>query len=102
MFTAKEGKDTSSFNYTGFCAKKINKPLHKYTMIEQLLKETEEQIKTFPIKDKFIGDVIVTPDCLSDFLSMIEAHISDFMVISGRSMYKDKLNQSIEIEECRF
>ena len=26
---------------------------------------------------------------------MIEGHISDFMIISGRSMYKDKLNQSI-------
>ena len=30
MFTAKEGKDTSSFNYTGFGAKKIDKPLYKY------------------------------------------------------------------------
>ena len=56
MFTAKDGKDTSSFNYTGFYAQNINKPLHKYGMIEQLLKETEEQVKTFPVKDKFIGD----------------------------------------------
>ncbi len=95
MFTAKEGKDTSSFNYTGFYAKNINKPLHEYGMIEQLLKETEEQIKTFPIKDKFIGDIIVTPDCIGDFLSMVESHLSDFMIISGRSMYKDKLNESI-------
>jgi len=95
MFTAKEGKDTSSFNYTGFYAKNISKPLHEYGMIEQLLKETEEQIKTFPVENKFIGDIIVTPDCIGGFLSMIESHISDFMIISGRSMYKDKLNQSI-------
>jgi len=95
MFTAKEDKDTSSFNYTGFYAKNISKPLHEYGMIEQLLKETEEQIKTFPVENKFIGDIIVTPDCIGGFLSMIESHISDFMIISGRSMYKDKLNQSI-------
>ena len=95
MFTAKDGKDTSSFNYTGFYAKNISKPLHKYGMLEQLLKETEEQIKTFPIKDKFVGDIIVTPDCIGDFLSMVESHLSDFMIISGRSMYKNKLNKSI-------
>ena len=95
MFTAKDGKDTSSFNYTGFYAKDINKPLHEYGMIEQLLKETEEQIKTYPVKDKFIGNIIVTPDCIGDFLSMVESHLSDFMIISGRSMYKNKLNKSI-------
>ena len=95
MFTAKDGKDTSSFNYTGFYAKNISKPLHKYGMLEQLLKETEEQIKTFPIKNKFVGDIIVTPDCIGDFLSMVESHLSDFMIISGRSMYKNKLNKSI-------
>ena len=95
MFTAKDGQDTSSFNYTGFCSKKISQPLHKYGMIEQLLRETEEQVRTSPIDSKFIGDIIVTPDCLSGFLSMIESHISDFMVISGRSVYKDKLNELI-------
>ena len=88
MFTAKEGKNTSSFNYTGFGAKKIDKPLYKYAMIEQLLKETEGQVKTFPIQDKFVGDIIITPDCLGDFLSMVESYISDFMIISGRSVYK--------------
>jgi len=95
MFTAKEGKDTSSFNYTGFCTKDIIKPLHKYGTIEQLLKETEEQIKTSPVKNKFVGDIIVTPDCLGDFLSMLESYISDIMIISGRSVYKDKLEKSI-------
>tara|TARA_X000001036_G_scaffold297495_1_gene276591 strand:+ start:1598 stop:2884 length:1287 start_codon:yes stop_codon:yes gene_type:complete len=95
MFTAKDGTDTSSFNYTGFYSKNIDKPLHKYGMIEQLLRETEEQVKTSPIKGKFIGDIIVTPDCIGDFLSMVESHISDFMIISGRSVYKDKLNEPI-------
>jgi len=95
MFTAKEGKDTSSFNYTGFSTQKIDKPLHQYGMINQLLKETEEQVRTTPVKDKFVGDIIITPDCLGSFLSMIESYISDYMIISGKSVYKDKLEQSI-------
>ena len=95
MFTAKDGKDTSSFNYTGFEAKSLDKPLHKYGMVEQLLKETEEQIRTSVIEEKFIGDIIITPDCLGGFLSMVESHLSDFMIISGRSVYKDKLNNII-------
>ena len=79
---AKDGKDTSSFNYTGFYAKDINKPLHEYGMIEQLLKETEEQIKTFPIKDKFIGDIIVTPDCIGgfDFYLMCDIKLSRWTI----------------------
>ena len=40
MFTAKEGKNTSSFNYTGFCTQKLDRPLHQYGTIEQLLRET--------------------------------------------------------------
>ena len=95
MFIAKDGTDTSSFNYTSFESKSLDKPLHKFGMVEQLLKETEEQIRTSALEEKFIGDVIITPDCLGGFLSMVESHLSDFMVISGRSVYKNKLNKII-------
>ena len=95
MFLSKEGKNTSSFNYTGFSALKVDKPLHEYGTIDTLLSQSVEQINTKNIKDKFIGQLLVTPDCIGDFLGFITNDISDAKMISGNSLYKNKLNKQI-------
>ena len=95
MFLSKEGKNTSSFNYTGFSALKVEKPLNEYGTIDTLLSQSVEQINTKNIKDKFIGQLLVTPDCIGDFLGFITNDISDAKMISGNSLYKNKLNKQI-------
>ena len=95
MFTSKKGKDTSSFNYTFFSALNINKPIHQYGTIDTLLRQSTEQIHTQKIKDKFIGNIIVTPDCIGDFLGFVMSDISDGKMISGNSLYKEMLNNQI-------
>ena len=95
MFTAKDGKNTSSFNYTGFASIGLDKPLHEYVNLELLMKQSEEQTTTQQIPEKFVGDIIVTPDCLGGFVGTIDGMISDFPLISGTSIYKDKLNKKI-------
>ena len=48
------------------------------------------------LSGKFVGDVIITPDCLSDFLSYVFGiTIYDGALISGTSVYKDKLGQQV-------
>ncbi len=95
MFTSKEGKNISSFNYTGFNAKDIEKPLHTFGTIERLIKESGEQTKTQSISGKFIGDIIFTPDSISTVLGMISRFIGEHSLISGTSVYKEKLNKQI-------
>ena len=95
MFTSKDGTDTSSFNYTGFSAKDLNKSLKDYGSIDRLLKESEEQVISHQVPGKFKGQIIVTPDCLDDFVSTVMDFVTDIPLISGRSVYKDKLNESI-------
>ena len=102
MFLSKDGKETSSFNYTGFSALKVEKPLYEYGTIDTLLKQSIEQLHTQNVKDKFVGKVIVTPDCISDFLGFIIADISDGKMISGNSLYKDKLNEKIAHQKLTF
>ena len=102
MFLSKDGKDTSSFNYTGFSALKVDKPLHKYGTIDTLLKQSIEQLQTQNIKDKFVGQIVVTPDCIGDFLGFITSDISDGKMISGNSLYKDKLNKQITHSKLSF
>ena len=100
MFTAKDGEKTSSFNYTYFSALELNKKIKNKAYLSELLHQTEEQINTFPIKQKFVGNVIVTPHCLPDFLSFIQNSISDGAIISGTSIYKDKVG--LEIANKKF
>ena len=94
-FLSKDGKDTSSFNYTGVTALQLNKPLYKYGTIDTLLKQSVEQLHTQNINEKFVGQLIVTPDCIGDFLGFITSDISDGKMISGNSLYKDKLDEQI-------
>ena len=91
MFTSKDGTDTASFNYTGFSAKDLNKSLKDYGSIDRLLKESEEQVISHQVPGKFNGQIIVTPDCLDDFVATVMDFVTDIPLISGRSVYKDKL-----------
>ncbi len=95
MFTAKEGKDTSSFNGMGISALNLNTPFIESGSAKRLLKQSTEQVRTKPVSEKFIGEIVVTPDCLSDFLGFITGDISDGKIISKTSVYKEKLNQQI-------
>ena len=95
MFTAKDGLNTSSFNYTGVNRLKLDNNFKDQGYMSNLLKQSEEQVKSFPIKDKFVGQVIVTPHCLPDFISFIDGSISDGALISGTSIYKNKIGDKI-------
>jgi len=98
MFTSKEGEKASSFNYSGCSMKELDKPLHEYSSIDMLLKQSSEQIHTSAFPGKIVGDVIITPDCLSSFIYYVTAYLYDYALISGSSIYKDKLNEKIAHE----
>ena len=95
MFTSKDDLNTSSFNYTGVEKLNLNKKLNDYGYVSELLRQSEEQVKSFPIKDKFLGEIIVTPHCLTEFISFLDYSISDNALISGTSIYKDKIGEKI-------
>ena len=62
------------------------------------MRQSEEQVKSSPINSKFVGEIIVTPHCLSEFISFIDYGISDNALISGTSIYKDKVDEKIASE----
>lgn len=95
MFTSKEGKKSSSYNYSEFSSKTLDKKLKDFGSIDTLLRQSTEQITTKPFTEKIIGDVIITPDCLGDFIRYITGFLYDYSLITGTSIYKDKLNESI-------
>jgi PmbA protein len=96
MFTAKEGKKTSSFNYSGFSARVLEKELLEYGTLGTVMQQTSEQLDLKPVPDKFTGDLLITPDCLGDFISMYGGtFLSEYSLISGTSIFKDRLGQHV-------
>ncbi len=95
MFATKEGKKTSSFNYSGFSSKDLSKNIESIGSIDTLLKQSSEQLDLKTLPQKFIGQVIISPDCLGDFVSYITNYLHDYALITGTSIFKNKLNESI-------
>lgn len=95
IFSSKDEERVSSFNYTGFSLKDLETGLLNCGSLNTLLQQSTEQITTEPLQGKFVGDVIITPDCLSDMLYFVSSSLSDGPMISGTSIYSDKLDKQI-------
>jgi len=98
MFTSKDGKKTSSSNYTDFSTHHLNQKLQCFGSVDMLLQQSAEQIDMGQIPETFIGDVIITPDCLRDFIKFLSGYLNDYAVITGNSIFKDALNCTITDE----
>lgn len=95
VFSAKEDGKVSSFNGTSVAMRDLDTPLIDCGSIGRLMRETTEQIHTRPVPGKFIGDVIIAPDCLGDMLAFLDDSIRDRALISGTSVYRHSLNQLV-------
>lgn len=96
MFTSKDDENTTSFNYTQVSLSELKKDLLECGSIDYLLKESVEQLKSKPLEGKFVGDIIITPDCLNDFIYFLNRiNLSGNTLISGTSTFKDKINKKV-------
>jgi len=91
-----ENGRSGSFNATGFTTFDLDRPLIEYASVREMLRMCTEQIDTSVIGATFEGDVIFSPDC---FDSILEAYIGTFLsdssLISGNSVLKDKLGETV-------
>ena len=92
MFTAKDGEQSSSFNYYYSQLESLAKPFIELGMQRTLLEEAERSIKTRMVDSKFVGKIIVTPAC-DDMIwqTILECFLGQSVMISGTSRWKDAL-----------
>lgn len=95
QFSSKDGKNTSSMMYTGFGTTSLDKPIYETNDIDQLFRQSTEQVKTQNIPGKFKGDLIITPHCVETFLGFLTQRIRDAAMISGTSVYQDKVGEMV-------
>lgn len=99
MFTSKEGFDTSSFNYVAHVSKDLATPFSQCGNIDKLLGESAEQLKTKQLPGKFVGDVIITPECMDSFINYITRYLYDYPIITKTSIFLEKLGKQIADEK---
>ncbi|MCU0727813.1 MAG: metallopeptidase TldD-related protein, partial [Planctomycetes bacterium] len=96
MFTAKEGTKTSSFNYSGGASRGLDRPLFDWGSVATLMRQSGEQLDVGAVGGSFTGQVLITPDCLGDFVSLLDwVYLSDSSLIKGSSPFRESLNQPV-------
>ena len=96
MFSAHEGEKASSFIGYGADFSKLDSKLIDIGMQRTLLAQSEQQLDAKPVDGKFVGQIVITPACLSDFLMMAFGNfISDATLIDGTSPWKSKLGTKV-------
>jgi PmbA protein len=94
--TARDGKQSSSFNYAGGNSNELRgQHAADYFGIGDMLRDTEQQIRTEPIAAKFTGEVLLTPNAVTDLLGWLLGQLSDMPLIAGSSLYRDQVGAVI-------
>lgn len=96
MFFAKDSHGTSSFNYSGAGHLDLSVPLKDWGNLDEIMRQNCEQTNTKPLSGSFVGDIIITPTSVTDFIDTITGlFMSDMPLITGTSIWKDKLGQKV-------
>lgn len=94
--TAREGKQSSSFNYAGGNTDDLRAlPAAEHFGIGEMLRDTSQQIHTRPIDGNFVGEVLLTPPAVADLLAWLQGQLSDMQLINGSSLYRDQVGAQI-------
>ncbi len=91
-----DGVKTTGLSYFGVSTNDLGKPFIELSNIRKRLEDTEKSLNVFPLKGKFEGTMILTPDCLGRFAFML---ISNYMggrgIMDGTSRWKDRLGEKV-------
>ncbi len=95
MFSAKDGPRVTSFNYSGGASYEPFERLLGVGTVERLLDETLKSFGARPVPEKFVGDVIITPDCLRHLTFTIAGALNGYALMAGTTPYKGRRGETI-------
>jgi len=95
MFTTKDGKKSSSFNYVGFEKNKSKTPLMQTSGLHELLQQSSEQVVLNKIPSKFTGEILVTPNCMESIAGAILGYIGNNSLLKKESFLQNKLGEKV-------
>ena len=95
MFSAKDGARATSFNYSGAASYAPFERLLAVGTVGRLIEETLRSFDAHPVPEKFVGDVILTPDCVYHLMFVLARALGGYELLAGTSPYRDKAGEPI-------
>jgi len=95
IFAAKDGRKTSSFNYLSFSSKDLELPLADYGNVEELIRQSTEQVEPTVFEGQFVGHLIISPECLHHMLMAVCMYLEDRMMVRGTSIFRNSLERPV-------
>lgn len=92
---ARDGAKVSGFAYSGGTCHDIDRHAAEYFGMAQMLRDLEKHLDTRPVGDKFVGDVILTPTAVADFVSWFLGQLCDVQLIAASSLYRDRVGEAV-------
>lgn len=100
MFSAHDGQRTSSFNCCDAHFNDLSRPLIDLGDQRTLYAQSEKELDARRFDGKMTGKILVSPNCLCDFVGMaLDNFASDTSIIDGTSPWKDALNTRVASEK---
>ena len=98
-FCGKDGRRTTSVNYSGAASFEPFERLLGVGTVRRLIEETLRSFERKPVPGKFVGDVIITPDCLRSLMGSITNALSGSALFAGTTPYKGRKGEQIASEK---
>jgi PmbA protein len=95
MFSAKDGARATSFNYSGAASYAPFERLLGVVTVGRLIEETLHSFDARPVPEKFVGEVILTPDCVYHLMFVLARALGGYELLAGTSPYRDKAGEPI-------
>jgi len=93
---ARDGAHSSSFNYTGgSCDSLAGTAFVQRFGIDEMMRALTRQVRTQPLAERFVGDVVLTPRAVGSLLGWLLGQLSDQALIDGSSVYRHAVGEVV-------
>ena len=91
---AREDGQTSSFNFAGGTADDLTDAPTLFG-IDRMMRDLVQQVRTQPLGERFVGDVVLAPGAVDDLISWLMEQLGDGPLIDGSSIYRERVGQRV-------
>jgi PmbA protein len=100
MGSAKDENTTTSFNYSMQTSSNLDEDLMDQGGMKTVIESSVNELQAKPLEGKFVGDILITPLTVVDFLGSYSAvFLSDPAILSGSSRLIDALDTKVASEK---
>jgi PmbA protein len=98
-FSAHDGDQTTGIDFCYAVMADLETPLIELGQARRHLEDVQNSLNPTPLTGKFTGTMILTPQCLENFISMtIGNYVSGGVILEGTSLWLDKIGEQVADE----